>query len=70
MLRIDDLESEGEKAEFRPDYFRCSEVWKGIKWELRDAGTLSGQELFSWVEKQKKEATTKQEEATAFFPMV
>lgn len=70
VLRIDDLESEEEKAEFWPDYFRYSEVWKGIKWELREAGMLSGQELFSWVEKQKTEATTRQEEATAFFPMV
>lgn len=26
VLRIDDLESGGEKAEFRSDYFRCSEV--------------------------------------------
>lgn len=67
---MDDLQSEGEKAEFGSDHFRCSEVWKGTKGELREAGMLSSQELFSWVEKQKKEATTKQEEATAVFPMV
>lgn len=46
VLRIDYCELEGEKEEVRPDYFKCSEVWKGIKRGLREAGRLWGWELF------------------------